>query len=245
MKRLAFILLLVLATCLPANATRIFTSGCENDLGEWSSTSGVGFTTSNVHSGTYACRVVHDGGINYFQKDITAKSSGSLFHRFYYRPETLPTGGDGFLAQFRDSGDGGMYRMSLTTAGNLKIYNDYSGGSATTTATLSVNTQYRIEWKLTIHNTAGVLEAKLFADPESTTPTETITISGVDTLGTSVVSFRIGIVGFTTTGANANFDDVALNDETGGSDNDYPGPLGASKGTIAGAGTISGAGTIQ
>lgn len=92
---------------------------------------------------------------------------------------------------------------------------------ATTSATISINTQYRIETRLLIDNAAGAMELRLYLG-DSTTPIETLLLDAQDTLNSDVLALTLqnssgGALVYT-------YDDVAINDDTGTFQNSWPGP---------------------
>jgi hypothetical protein len=71
--------------------------------------------------------------------------------------------------------------VRLTSTGKVAVQ-DADGGETVGTTTVPTNAWYRIEFHyIAGTGTSGTIEAKLFTDLESTTPTETITRASVNT----------------------------------------------------------------
>ena len=125
---------------------------------------------------------------NYGQWDITG-SGLSLYGRLgIYLPTGTTFGARFDFWQPRDSAT--RFRCSLSTSRQLQMLNG-STVVATSTNTLSLDTQYRVEMKCIIDASAGILEAKFFVG-DSETAVETITANGLNTGTTECTNIRIG-----------------------------------------------------
>lgn len=240
MRRL-LVLTLLLSVAFPAtaDAARLWSSGCElqasgnmTDNLEWD-TGGtdVGSTqiiTATTRSGLSACGVVRasDGYGQFEQQFSAADSANSFYFRFYLYISATPdenaaiacVGGTDAC-----SGGTGEQMIVLNTDRTLRLINDASTGDVDTdTTVLSTGTWYRIEWN---YDSGGATEVR---------------VDGVQVLqagshdGDSITHFMLGMcAGFTQQASNCGpdgaatgtlyFEDVALNDTSGGSQTSWPG----------------------
>lgn len=140
------------------------------------------------------------------------------------------------ILQTRDSAT--RSRLRITTAGKVAVVNG-STVAATSSASIGLNQWVRIEYKLDISSSAGVLEAKLFNTPDSSTADETITASSLNTGTTETTNVRIGLPFAAANVGPLWLDDLEANN-TG-----YPGPAAtdatATPSTIA---AVAGVGTV-
>jgi hypothetical protein len=74
--------------------------------------------------------------------------------------------------------------------GKVNLYNAALSTVATSTMNLSINTLYRIEYKLFSHASAGTVEARIYLG-HSLTPLETVTATGLNTRGTAIGQSRL------------------------------------------------------
>jgi hypothetical protein len=66
--------------------------------------------------------------------------------------------------------------VELTKQGKIRIRNASGTVLATSAGGISLRGWVRLEWK--IDHTSGVVEVKIFSNPDATTPTETLSVSG-------------------------------------------------------------------
>jgi hypothetical protein len=187
---------------------RVWTDGAEmGDLAFWDiSTGALTAATDQKRSGAYSYKLA---GNQIQQKNLVAVSEA--YFRFAAR-----LGGLNSVAFF-------VWRKGATTLGSLRInsanahFELYtSTGTLVATGTLNVqtNTWYLIELHIKIDN-SGALELKVdgIADASFSGDTQ----PGADTTIDNVYIFTVG------TGQTIWFDDLALNDTTGGADNSWCG----------------------
>lgn len=198
---------------------RLFTCGFEENNTTTTMWTGGGgtITSTSPHSGTYAANLTAGQQLN---RNLSAtKTTGTLWTRFYWKTSVLTTANN--FARFLNSGGSANWTLTKTNTGAITLTNNVTTTAVTTTATVSTGTWYRIEVEHVIDNTTGSIVAKLYTGDESTV-IETLTISGEDTLNTDVFTLRLleasgGATVF-------NYDDVAVNDESGSLQNTWPGP---------------------
>jgi len=199
---------------------RIFTSGAEennttNNGPVWTATSGTpSVVTSPVYSGTYAYRALRStSGTTIFQRNLTsAVTSGTYYVRFRFRIASLPASNCD-IHQVRSGASADAWTVICSTGGEITLVNVADAGTITG-PTLSTDTWYRIETAVAISDTVGTLELKVDG-------TSYGTISSKDTLPTNIQQFQFGVL--TSTTADFYIDDIAINDDSGSFQNDYPG----------------------
>jgi hypothetical protein len=81
--------------------------------------------------------------------------------------------------------------IMVLTDGRVRLLDSASTILANSTAVLTAGSQARLEWRVVGHASTGVVEVKIFLSPHAVTPTETITVTSVNTRG-SFDRFRIG-----------------------------------------------------
>lgn len=208
------------------NGGRLFTGGFElnnkNTNVEWSAASaGVSVVSSPVRSGGFAGRAssLGSGTIQRFLKQFSlSNGNGPYFARIYFRVATLPTAENRVMA-FESSSGVQMVYITLDSGGLLRLY-DEDGSIGSASSALSLNTWYRIEFKID-------------ASGAGSTDTAEARIDGVVFATSSTRNFSSGVRGLIF-GANLNseaqttgdwfFDDVAINANIGTVQNNYPGP---------------------
>ncbi len=228
--------LLLAACCLllavPAQATRLFTSGFEsNDLGAtvcWTGNNGVVIeTTPAPHSGTYSAESFATGGNRQVQCNLqTNKTSGTLFFRFYFYVNTVPNVDESEVVFVRSSTGTRAYDVYIDITGGEFVCIKNRVPATPTTACGSTDiataTWYRVEVRhLLGDGTVGELQLRLFSG-DSTTTLDDVSLTAQDTLPTNIKEFFIGnLLGVT---YSYNYDDVAINDDGGTFQNSWPGP---------------------
>jgi alkaline phosphatase D len=90
-----------------------------------------------------------------------------------------------------------MAQLRVLTSGLVtgRDSTNLSGASATTTTAIALNQWVRIEWKVVLSATVGQIAVRLFNDPTSATPTETVTSAAtLNTLGPTMYGAITGVV---------------------------------------------------
>ena len=212
------------------SASRLFTSGFELN----SVTAGVEWTTLN-NNGTIRTSKTHvRTGV--YALEVTAPTSsvpttvgytfantagnGPYYARFYLYIASMPTGADDEIASFKNVSNGTTeVFLRLQTNGQVVMINANGGGTVgSSSAALNTGQWYRFEMKFDRTGGAGAstLEWKLDGAVQATASNLT--------LGAGILAFHIGTntAGGGTTGVDLYFDDVAINDAIGSSQNSYP-----------------------
>ena len=83
------------------------------------------------------------------------------------------------------------FRLRLNATGTVSIVNN-STVVATTTATIPLNTYFRVEWRAYADATNGEMELRLFPDLFGDVPTETLLVTGLSTGTTPITNIRNG-----------------------------------------------------
>lgn len=195
---------------------RKFTTGFEAGT-EWTTTNGSPTTvTSPFNTGGHALRCHPTTSVQtsisqavYAADDNTAH----LYIRAYIYVAAAPAATTGLIAWSDQATTvAGFYGVKMTTSRTLIITSSTSTTGGTATAAIPLNTWTRIEF-----------------DYDDPTGTGKIYINGVLATTRTGISLdggryaRFGVINPTT--ADIYFDDIAVNDSTGGSDNGLPGPV--------------------
>lgn len=112
------------------------------------------------------------------------------------------------------------FRLKLTT-GQIEVLNSASTVILTSTTSVNTGSFVRIEWHIVHSTTVGSVELKIFTNPMSTTPDETISVSSVNT-GTNTNEVYLGYGFANTNTPDLYLDNIVVNDAS------YPGPGGVS-----------------
>lgn len=206
---------------------RLLTCGFEeNNLTAtmWSSTVGTApaVVTTTPHSGTYCLETSTASGNSFIRRTLSTNyTSGTHFLRTYFLAEDATPSANADIIIAQSNGAVSSYSVALLTTGAIRLTNNVTATAQTTSATLSNSTWYRIEIRHLLSDTVGEIELRLYAG-DSTTATETLSITAEDTLATNVGLLNIGKNGTTTT--KFWFDDFAYNDATGSFQTSWCGP---------------------
>ena len=180
------------------------------------------YVTTSPRSGTYCLETYATAAYTSY---AGRQPSGS-FARGYCRAAIYVLGyDDGAPPQngmFAEPG-GSRSRVCISSTGKMTLY--YSSTLLQTgTVTLSLNTWYVILFQVFLSGASSVHEAKLY-DSAGTTLLETLTDT---TSRTTSNLLYFGVSGGAWNSANkgCRWDDFAVNDATGGSENSYPDPAG-------------------
>lgn len=187
-------------------------------------------SSTTFRSGAYAGRIssLSSGTLKSFSMPFAASGSGGdgpYWARTYFRYATLPSA-ENRIMSFRDTNAGAdKAYITIDNTGVLALYNGSAVQIGSDSSALSANTWYGIEMRIDRSPAAGseVIEARLWVD--GGTPSVFAT-SSAQTIATNAGdTFRVG----GNLGAEAQttgdwfFDDIAVNNSTGSSQNGYPG----------------------
>jgi hypothetical protein len=200
---------------------RLWTSGGEwgHAQAEGTTVSGAGtFSTTTVRTGGQAFRTNAAGGNAYFRRALTTVLGRTYYARCYTRLASTPTNvASGFY--FSNSGVTGYAGVRWTTAPALQL--EYTTGTGATSATLSLNTWYRVEIAVNFGTGAiDTLEARIY----DTTGTLLSTLGPLtaQAFSETVITFlQFGAEGVVT--ADAFWDDLCVNDNQGSDQNTWAG----------------------
>lgn len=195
---------------------RILTCGFElntttNNVDANSHTTTGSVSSTTVRSGSYAARANPTNSQKFLQWTINNMGSGQIYYfRFYVYIASYPSA-DSFIADF--SGSPGI---KLTTTGALQLFVSTSGAGAVQAGSNSkiipLNEWHRVEFLGNFNNNLveGRLDGYTFG-------------SGVGSVGGSTFTLGVNTEGLNNSSADIFFDDVAVNDNSGGFQNSYPG----------------------
>jgi hypothetical protein len=237
MKKLLSVVLSTLLVSLPVQADRLFTVGFEeNNLVEtmWtaenlSGSGAVDIVTTPVHAGTYAlrCQSISGGGAAAARRHLDPAFSGTeAWTRFYFQ-WNLRGSTDTEILLVENSGAVDLYRIRLRTSGSgsavLILSNLVGTGTDTGTVALTVDTWYRVEFRVLLSDTVGELEVNLYLG-DSTTASDTLSVTGEDTLNSNIQRFDYGNTSDFSSDYKFFYDDIAINDDGGTFEVSAPGP---------------------
>lgn len=119
-----------------------------------------------------------------------ADTAAACYLRAYIRAAT-PTSNMRFI-HVNGSGGTQAFALQWRTSGVLRLLDSVSANMAESTLTLPANQLVRVEVKVTPSTTAGQAEVRVYTDPESTTPAETITTAASFNTLAAVGMWRFG-----------------------------------------------------
>lgn len=179
-------------------------------------------TTYPIYDGTHVLRI--NGSLaSKFQSSAAAcftewNNIGPVTTHYgrLYLYLTEAVAGSPWFVRGRDNGGTKAFVLDLTATPKIRIQ-DNPGTALTMTTTLPFNQFFRVEWKVISSATVGQVEVKLFLEPFSSTPTETLTSPATWNTRADLDAINIGMINATTNGPWW-FDDVAVSFSA------YPGP---------------------
>jgi len=190
------------------------------DASPWSAgspdTTEFAYDDAHVFVGALAAKVTFTGTAIRPFWDLTA--TADHFGRQYLYFTANPSGSPLPIIQAEDSGVARLIRLDIRNDGTVRLINAPASTDISTTATIALNQFIRLEWHFVHNASSGIMEARLFNDPYSITPTETLTSGSCDT-GTSC---RYLIFAAPVTGGTVTYwtDAIVANAAS------YPGPAG-------------------
>ncbi len=222
-----FVMALFFAVAMPAHAARVMTSGCELQAGspgtaidnmEWDTSGGAveQISTTVKRSGLASCRVFKtgSGGSGFFEQPFTATLSDATYYgRFYINISSGPSVTTD-IAQYM-SGVSTEQSLWLTPSRTLELRSsDETTVIATYNTPLKVGKWYRVEW---MYNSTGSNSAQVLVNGGSVMSASGFAGGQIDRL-----SLGLAIDGPAATG-DLYFDDVGVNDNSGGLQNTWLG----------------------
>lgn len=198
-----------------------FELGSADEFGESSDASvQLSWSTSIKRSGNYALRVNKTTNTAaYVGMIIPGATTNRVYRgRAYIYIASAPTGADIEIMRFNQSTtalDGAAIR--LTSSSTLKLVTSSGDQIGSSSGALSLNTWYRVELRGNFSGNAG--EALLDGSSFATGDLSTGASAGFD-----ADSFRVGNCNsVNSSNCDLYFDDIAVNDEQGTSENSWPG----------------------
>lgn len=197
---------------------RLFTEDFESGTGAWSATTGSPtIVTTQANTGTHSLRVNPTSSTAGFSKTVSPTPGGTSAHvylRAYIYVATRPNNTTAIMAwDDATTGTSSFYSIKMTSTGTL-IAAASGTTSGTASAVVPLNTWTRIE--MDYNDATDTLTAYLNG-------TSWVTLTGADLSGGNVA--RWGIIGSSSATADIYFDDCAVNDPSGATDNGLPGPV--------------------
>lgn len=203
--------------------SRLFTSGFEAQHGIADGfTAAYGATlsvdTSVFRSGAASLKEVTSGGGSAVTATFTSTLGRTYYLRTYIYVQTRPpTTTQGFM-QFRNTSFSTMVEARMTTTGAVQLWNRPGASQiGSLSAVLNLNTWYRIELACNI-NTGSVDTAELRIDGSTVASASSLALGDI-----ALGDVNVGFVNDPGNGTTINFDDMAVNDDQGSSQNTFPG----------------------
>lgn len=119
-------------------------------------------------------------------------NQSTIYGRFYFYATAAPAANHRVVSVIATGTAGLNAAIYWTTARKFQIVNSGGGGGTTSTATVTLNTWVRVEFKIVQSATVGQLEVKVFATADSTTATSTNTATNQNTFGTTIAYVGFG-----------------------------------------------------
>lgn len=202
-----------------AHAARIFQTGAELNSTtagmEVSTVDGTGASVSTVkvRSGNYAWRSNNSGNTSGITQRLSGSdTSGPGYLRVYFNFTTLPSVKQRIM-QFNNAANGLSARVDMYTDGKLVLMNSSNITVGTSTLALATNRWYRVEFMSDATNNPGKLELRVDG--------VTVVKGNNDTQG-SWARVRVG-PNLNNSVTDVYYDDIAVNNGTGASQNSWPG----------------------
>lgn len=217
------------------NAESGLATGTAATTGNTGSPAGDAFSVVSAGTGgsiTFDNAVTLHGSLNYLISQGTAgcflewgatqlPALTESYQRVVLRFTGIPSGEvplfQGIAADLATQG----WRLSLLSSGKLRVRGTGSPGTSLqdSATVLAVNTAYRVAWHV-VYGTSGSIEVRIYANLESTVPTEVIGPITTNT-GTDLSRLRIGNTGSSPVLPAFRLDDLVVQDAAGG----WPGPV--------------------
>lgn len=225
---------------------RLFTSGFEtgnlNDFSPNNLNGKTSVVTTKKNSGTYSARINLTATFEDNEKTLGANDAFlALYARVYINVITAPTS-NGLNGFFYLTGDSNIY-LYLDSTSKIRLYNgrtDTQIGSAS--SALTANTWHYIEIFGDVTNGSGSQTAKARLDGSEFASATNLTIdSSVNQSNRGFNILTFGPSQGIDVGASFDvyFDDFAVNDTTGASDNSWPGAISTGRNSSSNRGNAS------
>ena len=171
------------------------------------------FSTAQAAHGSVSMSTSSGGTSTTAYAGYTLASVSSDFVRAYYRLTSLPSAQQVVMRYL--SGGSQSLRVNVKTDGAIEVRNAANGviTNGTTTATVSAGAWFRIELSITFSATVGAITLRLYLSPDSTSITETLTMTNAALTATSN-EVRFGIGAGTANAVQCWCDDVAIEGAT-------------------------------
>lgn len=190
---------------------RILTDGAESgDLSIFSVTTGMSISSTH-HTGNFSYHVGQSGN-----QSISIVGVSEFYYRAWYLTQYRTSSNNRLLRWSSDSTELGSIRFDTVT-NQILLYTGTGTLVATSTASVSASDWFMLEVHVMIANSGGIIEVKIngLSDP-------TGVFTGDTQPGTQTTINNLGFVGVTG-GFTFYFDDIAINDTTGSTDNSWCG----------------------
>lgn len=189
------------------------------DATEWDSathgaSSSARYSNTFVHAGALSAKLTGDSVTPAILKWTTAFGTQTdHYGRIYIYCESNP--GSTINLIRGDNGAAGAYRIQINSSGLIELLNNAGSIVGTFTTPIGLDQWVRVEFHVVHDATNGTIEAKLFNQPEDTTPTETVSVTPVATEASSdSILFRNNVSSYA-----FYLDDIVAGDST------WPGPI--------------------
>jgi len=152
--------------------------------------------SAKASHGANSLRVAKGANVGRIGVEWTVAGWPTVYGRCRLWLDAWPTTGEVRFVTVTDATPANLAGLAVNTSGLIAVYDANGFVSSSTGNTVPVGQWVRIDWSVVVHPTAGVVEAKVYSDPNGVTPTFTKTSSNRDTdtgtAGTSAARVRYG-----------------------------------------------------
>lgn len=185
------------------------------------------FTYSNTHAahGTLSAKLVSTGSTQWLEWAAAHGNTTNDYGRVYLWRDSVDAVQPHYWLSVYESGTNLIGRFKITTAGLVEIQGPSGSVVATGAVTVATGQWTRLEYKIVNHASAGILEVKLFNTADSSSVSETITATGLNTYA-DTAKLRFGSEQVNNSGYTYYLDDIVAGALS------YPGPAAALSQTV-------------
>lgn len=177
--------------------TPLNTSDVDSDALDVAGAAGTGavciFELVGAYTGLFGMRTETGGSSVTAYMGWTLLSDTESYGRMYGKAGAFPAASRSIIA-YRTGAVGASQalRIAISNTGTIEVRRADNTKVGETIAVITVDDWFRLEWHVVWSATVGTVELRLFLSPDSTTPTETLSLSGL-ALAANVTQIRWGV----------------------------------------------------
>lgn len=181
--------------------------------------------TTAPHSGTYRLQLDNTSGKAVSRNLPAVVTSGTFYIRWYWQTNAIGVGDSRIFNTQSNGGTADGASIAKLSTGKIRLRNNPTATTTDSTLTISANTDYRFELRQLLgETTTGDLELRIYLG-DATTPLETLSLLGTDTLPTTANIFTFTWEESAVSNSLTYLiDDIAINDDSGSFQTSWPGP---------------------